>query len=149
MILPTHGAEDASDPGVGMRVRVGTRPRLHLFRATSSRAQKKPPYNLKAFNLLISFPEAYPLMPPTVMFTTKIYHPNVDSSGRVCLPIINKENWKPNIKISQGEAGPCLKGGADAGCGVRTDFELEQPRREEMKNCRTQPSLSSDRRDAS
>ncbi|XP_011377325.1 ubiquitin/ISG15-conjugating enzyme E2 L6 isoform X2 [Pteropus vampyrus] len=62
---------------------------------------KKPPYNLKAFNLLISFPEGYPLMPPTVMFTTKIYHPNVDSSGRVCLPIINKENWKPNTKISQ------------------------------------------------
>ncbi|XP_011377326.1 ubiquitin/ISG15-conjugating enzyme E2 L6 isoform X3 [Pteropus vampyrus] len=64
-------------------------------------AKKKPPYNLKAFNLLISFPEGYPLMPPTVMFTTKIYHPNVDSSGRVCLPIINKENWKPNTKISQ------------------------------------------------
>lgn len=49
-------------------------------------------------------------MPPKVTFTTKIYHPNVDSSGRVCLAIISKENWKPNTKTYQGEAGPCLKG---------------------------------------
>ncbi|XP_036077151.1 ubiquitin/ISG15-conjugating enzyme E2 L6 isoform X2 [Rousettus aegyptiacus] len=69
--------------------------------ATSSGAQEKPPYNLRAFNLLITFPEEYPFMPPKVTFTTKIYHPNVDSSGRVCLAIISKENWKPNTKTYQ------------------------------------------------
>ncbi|KAJ8795849.1 hypothetical protein J1605_002611 [Eschrichtius robustus] len=62
---------------------------------------EKPPYNLKAFNLRISFPEEYPFKPPTVTFTTRIYHPNVDSSGRVCLPIISKENWKPFTKTCQ------------------------------------------------
>lgn len=86
----------------------------HLSRATSSGAQEKPPYNLRAFNLLITFPEEYPFMPPKVTFTTKIYHPNVDSSGRVCLAIISKENWKPNTKTYQGEAGRCLKG--EVGC---------------------------------
>ncbi|XP_028018228.1 ubiquitin/ISG15-conjugating enzyme E2 L6 isoform X2 [Balaenoptera acutorostrata] len=65
-------------------------------------AKEKPPYNLKAFNLRISFPEEYPFKPPTVTFTTRIYHPNVDSSGRVCLPIISKENWKPFTKTCQG-----------------------------------------------
>ncbi|XP_054419583.1 ubiquitin/ISG15-conjugating enzyme E2 L6 [Pteronotus mesoamericanus] len=62
---------------------------------------EKPPYNLKAFSLRINFPEQYPLMPPTLTFTTRIYHPNVDLDGRVCLPIISKENWKPYTKAYQ------------------------------------------------
>ncbi|XP_011818804.1 PREDICTED: ubiquitin/ISG15-conjugating enzyme E2 L6 [Colobus angolensis palliatus] len=36
-----------------------------------------------------------------IKFTTKIYHPNVDESGYVCLPIISSENWKPCIKTCQ------------------------------------------------
>ncbi|XP_029430498.1 ubiquitin/ISG15-conjugating enzyme E2 L6 isoform X2 [Rhinatrema bivittatum] len=35
------------------------------------------------------------------MFKTKIYHPNVDEKGQVCLPIISAENWKPGTKINQ------------------------------------------------
>lgn len=57
-----------------------------------------PPYNLKAFNLRISFPREYPLRPPTVTFTTPIYHPNVGPEGRVCLPIISNQHWKPHTK---------------------------------------------------
>ncbi|XP_014409030.2 ubiquitin/ISG15-conjugating enzyme E2 L6 isoform X1 [Camelus ferus] len=60
-----------------------------------------PPYNLKAFHLRICFPEEYPFKPPTVTFTTRIYHPNVDSNGRVCLPIISNEYWKPYTKTCQ------------------------------------------------
>ncbi|XP_004437425.1 PREDICTED: ubiquitin/ISG15-conjugating enzyme E2 L6 [Ceratotherium simum simum] len=62
---------------------------------------EKPPYNLKAFKLRIDFPEEYPFRPPTVKFTTKIYHPSVDYDGQVCLPIISNENWKPSIKTCQ------------------------------------------------
>uniref|UniRef100_A0A4X1VPL9 E2 ubiquitin-conjugating enzyme n=1 Tax=Sus scrofa TaxID=9823 RepID=A0A4X1VPL9_PIG len=62
---------------------------------------EKPPYNLRAFNLRISFPEEYPFKPPMVTFTTRIYHPNVDSEGQVCLPIISNENWKPCTKTCQ------------------------------------------------
>ncbi|XP_006875812.1 PREDICTED: ubiquitin/ISG15-conjugating enzyme E2 L6 [Chrysochloris asiatica] len=61
----------------------------------------EPPYNLKAFNLNIIFPEEYPFKPPTVKFTTKIYHPNVDENGQMCLPIISNENWKPSTKTCQ------------------------------------------------
>ncbi|XP_006214123.2 ubiquitin/ISG15-conjugating enzyme E2 L6 isoform X1 [Vicugna pacos] len=60
-----------------------------------------PPYNLKAFHLRICFPEEYPFKPPTVTFTTRIYHPSVDSDGRVCLPIISNEYWKPYTKTCQ------------------------------------------------
>ncbi|XP_015333436.1 ubiquitin/ISG15-conjugating enzyme E2 L6 isoform X2 [Marmota marmota marmota] len=61
----------------------------------------QPPYNLKAFNLRIDFSKEYPFKPPTVKFTTKIYHPNVSESGEVCVPLLSKENWNPYIKICQ------------------------------------------------
>ncbi|XP_047372291.1 ubiquitin/ISG15-conjugating enzyme E2 L6 isoform X1 [Sciurus carolinensis] len=61
----------------------------------------QPPYNLKAFNLCIDFSKEYPFKPPTVKFTTKIYHPNVNESGQVCLPLLSKENWNPYIKTCQ------------------------------------------------
>ncbi|XP_065801527.1 ubiquitin/ISG15-conjugating enzyme E2 L6 isoform X4 [Muntiacus reevesi] len=63
--------------------------------------EERPPYNLKAFSVCISFPREYPFQPPTVKFTTRIYHPNVDRDGRVCLPIISKKNWKASTRICQ------------------------------------------------
>ncbi|OXA58639.1 ubiquitin-conjugating enzyme E2 L5 [Folsomia candida] len=59
------------------------------------------PYNKGAFRVEITFPDGYPFKPPSVVFKTKIYHPNVDEKGVVCLNVINNENWKPATKISQ------------------------------------------------
>jgi len=56
------------------------------------------PYNKGAFKIEIAFPAEYPFKPPKVLFKTKIYHPNVDEKGQVCLPIISAENWKPATK---------------------------------------------------
>ncbi|KAI9840588.1 MAG: Ubiquitin-conjugating enzyme E2 11 [Sclerophora amabilis] len=42
--------------------------------------------------LSFDFPPAYPYAPPTVLFKTPIYHPNVDFSGRICLDIL-KDKW--------------------------------------------------------
>ncbi|KAJ7344174.1 hypothetical protein JRQ81_000124 [Phrynocephalus forsythii] len=60
-----------------------------------------PPYNQGAFKVEISFPCEYPLKPPKVTFKTKIYHPNVDELGKVCLPIISEANWAPCTKADQ------------------------------------------------
>nr|XP_024218216.1 ubiquitin-conjugating enzyme E2 L3-like [Halyomorpha halys] len=59
------------------------------------------PYNKAAFKVEIIFPAEYPFKPPKITFKTKIYHPNVDEKGQVCLPIISVENWKPPTKTDQ------------------------------------------------
>ena len=43
----------------------------------------------------------YPFKPPKISFKTRIYHPNVDEKGQVCLPIVAAENWKPATKTDQ------------------------------------------------
>ncbi|XP_003387148.1 PREDICTED: ubiquitin-conjugating enzyme E2 L3-like [Amphimedon queenslandica] len=60
-----------------------------------------PPYNKGAFRINIEFMAEYPFKPPKIVFLTKIYHPNIDEKGQVCLPIISPENWKPATKTDQ------------------------------------------------
>jgi ubiquitin-conjugating enzyme E2 L3 len=59
---------------------------------------ENPPYNKGAFRIQIDYPAEYPFKPPKITFLTKIYHPNVDEKGQVCLPIIHSDNWKPATK---------------------------------------------------
>ena len=49
----------------------------------------------------IVFPTDYPFKAPKVTFRTKIYHPNIDEKGQVCLPIVSAENWKPATKTEE------------------------------------------------
>lgn len=61
----------------------------------------QPPYNKGGFRIEIVFPAEYPFKPPKITFKTKIYHPNIDEKGQVCLPIISPDNWKPATKTDQ------------------------------------------------
>eukprot|EP00056_Hartaetosiga_gracilis_P014139 m.239822 g.239822 ORF g.239822 m.239822 type:complete len:148 (-) comp14097_c0_seq1:160-603(-) len=58
------------------------------------------PYAGGVFFLTIHFPADYPFKPPKVSFTTKIYHPNINSSGGICLDIL-KSQWSPALTISK------------------------------------------------
>uniref|UniRef100_A0A7S0JCU1 E2 ubiquitin-conjugating enzyme n=1 Tax=Calcidiscus leptoporus TaxID=127549 RepID=A0A7S0JCU1_9EUKA len=61
------------------------------------------PYADGCFRLRLVMPPRYPFEPPKVHFVTPIYHPNIDSAGRICLDILNmppKGAWKPSLNIS-------------------------------------------------
>ncbi|RUS75524.1 hypothetical protein EGW08_016714 [Elysia chlorotica] len=58
------------------------------------------PYYGGVFFLTITFPSDYPFKPPKVTFSTKIYHPNINSQGGICLDIL-KNQWSPALTISK------------------------------------------------
>ncbi|XP_053442512.1 ubiquitin-conjugating enzyme E2 L3-like [Nycticebus coucang] len=60
-----------------------------------------PPCDKGAFRIKINFPAEYPFKPPKITFKTKIYHPNMDEKGQICLPVISADNWKPATKTDQ------------------------------------------------
>ena len=77
---------------------------LNAFRSptdTNLFLQAESPYAGGVFFLTIHFPTDYPFKPPKVNFTTRIYHPNINSNGSICLDIL-RDQWSPALTVSKG-----------------------------------------------
>ncbi|MCO5605402.1 hypothetical protein L7F22_059586 [Adiantum nelumboides] len=78
---------------------------------------KDSPYAGGAFLVKVCFPQKYPFKPQTIVFCTKVYHPNIDSDGIIGLDTLN-EHWSLALMISRVLLSICC---------LLTDPNLDDP----------------------
>eukprot|EP01129_Flabellula_baltica_P013415 TRINITY_DN6213_c0_g1_i1.p1 TRINITY_DN6213_c0_g1~~TRINITY_DN6213_c0_g1_i1.p1 ORF type:complete len:310 (+),score=96.29 TRINITY_DN6213_c0_g1_i1:20-949(+) len=74
---------------------------------------KDTPYEGGIFELRMTFPDQFPMMPPTLEFVSEFFHPNVYANGKVCISILHEpgtdafnelesasERWLPSQTVS-------------------------------------------------
>lgn len=93
-----------TNPPAGISVELADEKDLYVWKAVME-GPAGSPYAGGTFFLSLVLPPTYPFKPPTVTFTTKIYHPNISNdtppnSGVMCLGMLKPEEWKPSTKLS-------------------------------------------------
>jgi ubiquitin-conjugating enzyme E2 A len=53
------------------------------------------PYENNFFDLSLKFSTDYPITPPSVQFLTPMFHPNIYRDGKICIDILQTQEWSP------------------------------------------------------
>ncbi|KAJ1883408.1 hypothetical protein H4R99_000732 [Coemansia sp. RSA 1722] len=62
------------------------------------------PYKRGQFYIDIELPSQYPIEPPSMTFRTRIYHPNIDENGNICLEVLKtgkNGRWDPSWTLGK------------------------------------------------
>lgn len=94
------GLADITDidmpPSMALSFPNGASDMMHLGLSLSP---PEGPYHPGTFYFSITIPDGYPHSPPKVHCDTKVFHPNIDLEGHVCLNIL-RQDWKPVLTLS-------------------------------------------------
>jgi ubiquitin-conjugating enzyme E2 D len=72
-----------------------------LFRWTATMmGPEDSPYEGGVYFLDVEFPADYPFKPPRVRFTTKVFHPNINSNGAISLDVL-QDQWSPALTLAK------------------------------------------------
>lgn len=86
------------DPVQGIRV-VPDESNGRYFHVVISGPEDSP-FEGGRFKLELFLPVEYPMAAPKVRFITRIYHPNVDKLGRICLDILKGSSSVCNVRAA-------------------------------------------------
>ncbi|MCJ1396864.1 hypothetical protein MMC11_000054 [Xylographa trunciseda] len=93
-------ADLSTSPPPSTTIALGPTSDIHIWHITLA-GPPSTPFASGTFRLTLTLPPDYPFKPPTLNFTTKIYHPNVtnDDKGSMCLGLLRPDEWKPSSRI--------------------------------------------------
>merc|ERR1712130_460406 len=84
----------------------GAHPSIHVFPSDELylwqvllEGPDNTPYQGGVFVLYVNFPPKYPDVPPEVRFLTKIYHCNINNSGRICHSVFDRD-YVSTLKVN-------------------------------------------------
>eukprot|EP00117_Sycon_ciliatum_P045244 scpid75895/ scgid32540/ Ubiquitin-conjugating enzyme E2 2; Lethal protein 70; Ubiquitin carrier protein 2; Ubiquitin-protein ligase 2 len=83
-------------PGITARPAEGSFRRVYA----TLQAPEGSPYEGGVFHLTYHYTRGYPNDPPKVRFTTKIFHPNINSKGEISLNILTSDGWSGRLDLA-------------------------------------------------
>jgi len=96
-LLQNQFKKSQSEPVEGIAVELKD-DNLHEWRVYIE-GPKETLYEGGIFQLMMKFPNDYPMSPPTVTFVSDFWHPNVYTDGKVCISILHP----PGVDEMSGE----------------------------------------------
>lgn len=91
----------STDPPPGIAAYVPNPSDMTIIRAQITGPEDSP-FEKGVFLLLVNISGRYPFEPPRCRFLTPVYHPNIDSGGRICLDTLKSPpggSWSPAVSL--------------------------------------------------